>query len=146
MQGYPSEVARMVHVGIPASGSGASDDARYMTWVNGEDFESSFYFSDIASRSVDLEFTVEGSGPIWISRIEVYARPDAMYREFENGLVLANPSPRPYTFDLAGLCLGQRFRRLKGSVGQDLLTNDGSPVTSRVTLDSKDALFLIKVR
>ena len=144
MQGYPSEVARMMRAGIPGSGGGSLSGVRYMTWVNGEDFESSFYFPSITSRSVDLEFTVEGPEPIWISRIEVYPHPEAMYREFENGLVLANPSPRPYTFDLACLLPGQRFRRLKGSVGQDPLVNDGSPVPGTVTLGSKDALFLVK--
>jgi len=115
-----------------------------MTWVNGRDFESSFSFADLASDRTDLEFTIEGPEPVWISRIAVYAQPEVMVREFEHGLVLANPSGRPYTFDLARLFPGQRFRRLTGTPSQDPRTNNGAEVESTVTLASQDALFLVR--
>lgn len=144
MRGYPAEVARMLHVGVAARGKPPAAGARFMTWVNPVDFESSFYFTDLAADRLDLEFTVEGSEPLWIRQIRVYAHPDVIYREFEQGLVLANPSARPYTFDLAGLFPGQQFRRLTGTPRQDPQTNNGADVGRTVTIGSKDALFLVK--
>jgi hypothetical protein len=122
----------------------ATKPVRFMTWVNDKDFTSGFYFSDIRSSQVDLEFIMESAEPVWLKELAAYAHPDAMYREFERGLVVANPSPRPYTFDLERLFPGKRFRRLKGTANQDTQTNDGSAVGSRLTLEPKDALFLVR--
>jgi len=148
MQGYPPEVARLMYVGaVPKGkqvGDAAGEDERFMTWVNGADFDSGFYFSNIESNQVDLEFVVEGSEPIWISRIQAYSHPDVMYREFEYGLVVANPSPRPYVFDLYELCPGQTFQRLRGSDTQDVVANDGSVVRGKLNLGPKEGLFLVR--
>jgi hypothetical protein len=116
-----------------------------MTWVNQADFDSGFYFSNIDSDRIELEFTIESSEPVTINRIQVHAHPDAMYREFERGLVLANPSPRPYVFDLASLLPGRKFRRLQGSPTQDAVTNNGSPIRGRLNLGPKEGLFLVRV-
>jgi hypothetical protein len=150
MQDYPANVGRLMHVCLPRSTEGVD---RLMSWFDGENFRSSFYFShapfltgspDIPVE-VDLVFEFEGIEPVWISEIQVYSHPDAMVREFEHGVVLANPSPRPYTFDLADLFPKQQFRRIQGTPQQDPATNDGSLVSeSRVRLGGKDALFLIK--
>jgi hypothetical protein len=117
---------------------------RYMTWVNPRPFTSGFYFREIRSKTVNLEFSIEGSEPIRIRSVTAHAHPDAIYREFQKGLVLANPSPRPYNFDLADLLPGRKFRRLKGSSQQDVDTNDGSPVEGRLTLGPLEGLFLVK--
>ena len=117
---------------------------RFMTWTGPKDFQSAFYFDAVRGGHVDLEVTVEGPEPVWVSRLTAHAHPDAIYREFEHGLVLANPSPRPYTFDLARLLPGRTFRRLAGSGRQDTATNNGSPVGPKVTLAPKDALFLVR--
>jgi hypothetical protein len=118
--------------------------ARYMTWVNDVAFESGFYFADVRSPRVDLEFVVEGAEPVTISGVSAHAHPDAMCREFEHGVVLANPSPRPYRFHVGTLFLGQAFRRLQGSASQDPETNNGRPAARELTLGPKDALFLVK--
>jgi hypothetical protein len=116
----------------------------FSTWMNEEDFPAGFYFKDIRSPQVDLEFVVESSEPIWLSRLTAHGHPDVMLREFDHGLVLANPSPRPYTFDLAKLFPAQVFRRLQGTPQQDARTNNGQPVEARVTLGAQDALFLVR--
>jgi hypothetical protein len=67
-----------------------------------------------------------------------------IYREFEHGLVLANPSPRPYELDLERLLPGRKFRRLEGSPEQDPATNDGTPVGATLTLRPKEGLFLVR--
>ncbi|HYW81418.1 MAG TPA: hypothetical protein VE890_17670, partial [Thermoguttaceae bacterium] len=117
----------------------------HMSWLGTKEFTSGFYFSDVRSDSVDLEFIVEGNEPIELSAIGIYRHPDAIFREFEHGLVLANPSPRSYTFDLSRLTPGRKFRHLKGSSQQDPNVNDGSPVDGRVTLGPKEGLFLVEM-
>lgn len=121
-----------------------TEPVRFMTWLNQTAFTSTFYFSDVRSKKVDLECSIESGEPVWIRSIRVYAHPDAMYRRFEGGLVLANPSPRPYPFPLDTIAPGERFRRLEGSSQQDPVTNDGSPVAGKVVLQPKEGLFLIK--
>jgi len=91
-----------------------------------------------------LHLEIEGGAPLWLSRLAAYAYPDVMYREFENGLVLANPSLRAFTFDLAKLLPNRTWRRLRGSPLQDPQTNNGARVAGAVTLGARDALFLVR--
>lgn len=145
MQGYPPEVARLMYVGAVPKNQPTKRDARFMTWVGDREFDSGFYFSNIKSTRVDLEFVVEGPEPVWVSRIQAYAHPDVIYREFEHGLVAANPSPRPYMLDLDRFFPGQTFRRLQGSLSQDVACNDGSVVRGRLNLGPKEGLFLVRI-
>ena len=115
---------------------------QYMTWVNEQTFESGFYFRDVRSTPVDLSFNIEGIEPVWIESVTVHAHPDAIYRVFEHGVVLANPSRQPYTFDLDVISPEKSYRRLQGTATQDLKTNNGQPVFGAVTLGERDALFL----
>jgi hypothetical protein len=115
-----------------------------MTWTGKRAFRSGFYFSRVRSPKVDLEFTIEGREPVWLTHLTAHAHPDAIYREFEDGLVLANPAPREYTFRLGTLLAGKTFRRLAGSSKQDPKTNDGSAVTETLTLEDRAGLFLIR--
>ncbi|MFP4055383.1 MAG: hypothetical protein ACLF0G_00765 [Candidatus Brocadiia bacterium] len=127
----------------PGGKEAVTPGCRSMAWVDDREFESGFYFPDVRSQTVDLEFVVEGAAPVTLASVRAYAAPDVMVREFQGGVVLANPSPRPYVFDLAALFGGARFRRLKGSPRQDPATNDGSRVRGPVELGPKDALFLV---
>ncbi len=136
MKNYPKEAARLMTVSFGKQ--------QFMSWVNQREFTSGFYFSQAPAGGATLEIRIEGTEPARISRVAAYAHPDAMYREFTGGLVLANPSPRPYTFDLARLFPGKTFRRLKGSSRQDPKTNNGEPAGATVTLGPKDALFLVR--
>lgn len=122
----------------------ASRPEQFMTWVNDRPLASRFAFSSVVSKSVQLEWTVEGSEPIWISTVAVHPGADAIYREFQHGLVLANPSPRPYQFDLGRLVPGGKFRRLRGSAEQDPVTNNGAAVEGPITLGPKEGLFLVR--
>jgi hypothetical protein len=110
-------------------------------WINQKEFR---YVHSFSGDSV--EFSVEGAEPVWITSLSVHASPDAMYREFENGVVIANPGTKPYMFDLAKLFPGKGLQRLKGSPDQDPKVNSGAPVSGPVTLGPKDALFLKTMR
>ncbi len=139
MKNYPKEVARLAWVSAETT---ETPPVQFMTWLNDREFKSSFYFTQIQTPHVNLQFTVEGGEPVWVSEIAAYAHPDAIVREFEHGVVLANPSPRPYAFDLARLFPGRSFRRLQGSPRQDTTANNGAAVGARLELGPKDALFL----
>ncbi len=128
----------------PEGPNAHTQPVRHMTWTGEEAFTSGFYFPRIKSPRVTLEFRVEGSEPVEIARITAHAHPDAIVRGFEHGAVLANPAEHPYTFDLAKLWPGRRFRRLKGSSRQDPKANDGSPVAGTLTLQAKEGLFLAR--
>lgn len=115
-----------------------------MAYFDEAESTAGFYFENVRAKSLDIEVELEGGKPLWIEAAVGYSHPDVIYREFEKGLVLANPSPRPYTFDLSRLFPGAQFRRLKGTKQQDPVTNDGSPVGDSITLPPKDGLFLVR--
>jgi hypothetical protein len=119
----------------------ATADASY-GWVNDRDYTFTFYIPGLRRRTVRL--AIEGAQPLAIAKTTAHAAPDGVYRVFENGIVLANPGPLPYVFDLTKLAPGKRYRRLKGSAEQDPKTNSGEPVAGRVTIAPKDALFLAR--
>lgn len=144
MRGYPPDIARLAWAELPGSGTNPENATRFMTFVGKDDFRSRFYFKAIASKATDVEFTIEGREPVWISMAHAYHSPDAILREFEHGAVLANPSPRPYALDLTQFIPGAKFRRLRGSPEQDPITNDGSPVVGPLLLRPKEGLFLVR--
>jgi hypothetical protein len=164
MTGHPVEMARMLYVGVTESDDidavveswsdyrrikrpfKEGEPERFMSWAGPESFESGFAFSEIRSARVNLVFLIESHEPVWLTRVTAHAHPDATFREFEHGLVLANPSPRPYAFDLARIAADAAFRRLQGSPQQDPTTNNGQPVAGTVRLQGKDGLFLVKTR
>jgi hypothetical protein len=129
---------------IIRTGAGQAQTApkSHMTWVNNRAFPAAFYFRDIRSATVDLNFKVEGHEPVTIHHLTAHAHPDAIHRPFENGLVLANPSAKPYTFDLQTIAPERKLLRIQGSPNQDPATNNGQPVGDSITLAPLDALFL----
>ena len=119
---------------------------QYMTWVNDRMFRSGFYYRHIRSDEVDLSFAIEGKQSVTLRSVTAHAHPDAIYRVFEGGIVLANPSLKPYTFDLDQISPGRQYRRFKATPQQDLKTNNGRPVGKTVTLGERDALFLARMK
>ncbi len=115
-----------------------------MTWVTDRPFPAGFYFWNVRSKTVDVSIEVEGSEPVVIRSLTAHAHPDAIYREFDRGIVLANPGRQPFTFDLQQLTPGKTYRRIQGVVTQDPQTNNGRPVERPVTLDGRDGLFLLR--
>ena len=119
---------------------------RYMTWANEHFFRSGFYYQQIRSAEVNLSFVVEGPESVIIQSLAAYARPDAICRVFQHGIVLANPSRRAYTFDLDQLSPGRKYRRIQATTRQDTRVNDGQPASGRITLEERDAVFLVRVK
>ncbi len=137
LPGYAPEIARLIQFGASPRPNELPN-----AWVNQKAFTYRHYASDW--QASELTFLTEGNAPIWISGIGVFAFQDAMYREFENGLVLANPSTRPFTFDLRALFPNKAWRRIQATLKQDLATNNGARVDTPLTLAPKDAIFLAR--
>ena len=112
------------------------------SWVDDRPIDYTFYGTAMPAGEAVITFDIEGSEPWRLSRITAHAHPDAMLRSYDNGLVLANPSARPYTFNLARLLPNEKFRRLQGTALQDTQTNNGKPAGAEITLGPKDGLFL----
>lgn len=116
----------------------------YVTPVDEKPFKAVFFMQNIPPGLLELSFNVEGNEPVEIHEITVHAASDRIAREFEHGLVLANPSDKPAIFNLEQLFPGKEFSRLQGTKGQDLEVNDGNFVYGEVILPGRDALFLIR--
>jgi len=149
---FPKEYARMYALSAGEKGlpmpdritPSIKDKNRFASFVNLREFTSDFYFSKLEKNTVDVEMQVESSEPIWITGIEAYSSPDVVCREFENGLVLANPSDEHFELNVKELFPKQKFRRLLATEYQDKITNNGALVGEILRLDGKDALFLVK--
>ena len=144
MRELPPDVCRRVTVRLADPPDAATTPRELWTWANGEWFDATFYFRGLKSGSVDLELVAEDSGAVCISEVKAFGAPDVVVREFENGLVLANPGLAPHTFDLAALYPHKAFRRLRGSPSQDPEANNGQGVGATVTLGPRDGLFLVR--
>ena len=139
---YPGEIARLFWVEIPEE---KDEHKRHMGWANKNPFESVFCFRDIRAGRTTLHFEMDGTEDLVIHGFEAYAGGDLRCREFENGVVLVNPTREEATFELAGLFPGQKFRRFAGTSEQDPVTNNGEAVvTPTISIPGLDALFLVK--
>jgi hypothetical protein len=114
------------------------------TWLAQRSFTAGFFFAELSPGNYRLSLRVEGDAPVHVQKLALHPGPDARYRVFERGLVLANPSLREVTFDLEKIAPGRKFRRLKGTANQDPVTNNGAEVGRTVMIPPKDALFLIE--
>lgn len=117
-----------------------------MTWVNGRFFTSGYGLWDLSGETLDLTFDVEGPEPVVLQSLRAYGAPDTVMRAYRKGLILANPSRSPQTFDLGALQPGKSYRRLSGTENQDRQANDGKPVGATLTLGERDAIFLQRER
>ena len=128
----PPETGRAMRVGPQSS----------LAWLNGREFEYAYYFTDVKTEKFEFDVVVEGAEPVTLRDVAAHAYPDAMCREYERGVVLANPGPRSYRFALGRLFPGKSYRRLQGR--QDPAVNSGAPVGAEVELGPRDALFLAR--
>ena len=116
-----------------------------------KDKEVIFYWRNAlaAGTNPQLDCKVDGLTDVRISKVTAHNAADVIMREFENGLVIANPALQGTTFtsdELAELFPGREFARLTANydVQDNATVNNGAPVDSNnpVVLGAKDAIFL----
>jgi len=148
---YPEDVAKIMarYLIVRWEGENYSNPItpdELMTWMNEEWFVATFYFRNVGPGSGNIIFEAEGNTPLYVDQLTIHSSADAMVRQFENGVVLANPSTRPYTFDLGKIFPGLHYRRITGYQHHQPETNNGELVGDTLTLNSRDALFLVRER
>jgi len=142
---YPENVGRLLYAGLEENNSSKRTNPEFVSWFNKDWFKAGIYFRNVKAKTVNLVLEFEGGEPVWIDEISMHAHPDVMAREFENGIVLANPSLHDYTFNLAELFPREQFKRLTASSKQDTIVNNGQAVGNSITVGERDAIFLIKI-
>ncbi len=136
----PPGVPRLLRVGVSENRNDLS-----ATWLDARAMDYTFYATGLPpDQPANVTFEIEGSEPLTITALTAHAHADAMVREYEQGVVLANPSAKPFDFDLAKLFPNRKLRRIQATPLQDTTTNNGQPASGTVTLAPRDGLFLIK--
>ncbi len=141
---FPASVPRRVDLGAATPGAAVAPQNWEFTWAGTDPFEASFYFQNVGPGTVDLSFEVEGARPVYLERMTAHSATDGRYREYEGGIVFANPSTRSCTFGLNALFPGASLRRIRGSATQDPATNNGSLLGGQLVLPPKDGLFVTR--
>lgn len=102
------------------------------------------YFCDLDSAStVSLEFEFEGCGYVRLRNTRIWDKEASFYREFENGFVAGNPSDHTVTIPLpVSPCFKLTAQPDTVRADYDQTVNDGSTVSSSVTLGPRDGIFL----
>ncbi len=143
---FPRDVARYIKVTV--DGRQASQwnyDEQQAIFTAGDFTENAVFYRGAGApggSTVTLNLTIEGTSDVILRNFSVHNATDVLLREFENGIVLCNPSENPYTFDLASYFPGKSFVRIQGQSYDDPITNDGSPVGDTVQLAAHSGLFL----
>lgn len=114
-----------------------------MSWAGTKPFEGGFYFKDLNTAQLSAE--IESSERLTLHSVTAHALPDICYRVFENGVVIANPSLDPFTFDAAALLPGMSLQHLEAHPNQDDTVNTGLPSGAQIQIPAKDAVFLIRL-
>lgn len=108
--------------------------------------EMSFYYRHAGPSNVNITIEFEGYAKVWIKDFTVHNAQDVMIREFENGVVMVNPSADPFLFNLDELFPGESFRFIEGNEYEDFIgINSGNPVQGPVLLNHHRGTFLRKV-
>ena len=143
---FPRDVARYIKVTV--DGRQASQwnyDEQQAIFTAGDFTENAVFYRGAGApggSTVTLNLTIEGTSDVILRNFSVHNATDVLLREFENGIVLCNPSENPYTFDLASYFPGKSFVRIQGQSYDDPITNDGTQVDDTVQLAAHSGLFL----
>ncbi|WP_282167758.1 hypothetical protein [Shewanella japonica] len=102
-----------------------------MTWSGNNLFKSRFYFKQLKAGLNNLKFESDAE-EIYISEMKITSGAEVMYREFENGLVIANPFRKPISVDIADFTEREPL----------LINNRRDKNKGTVTIGAKDAVFI----
>ena len=146
MSNYPEGIGRLIQVQAQDEYVTNSIKHKFMSWMNESLFNSEFYFSNIKPGKVTIDFNIEGNEPVEIYSLKIYNAPHVVYREFENGIVLANLSHTQQNIKLNKLSPNNKFKRLQATAKQDSIINNGDLVGEEFVMPPRDALFLAKIK
>lgn len=145
LAGFDPIVPRQIFVSLPGSIPNKDTAEEVLNYTGTNDYyPCAFYFREAGASTCDVEIVIEGGGQVELRNFKLFNKAQAICREFENGVVLVNPSLSPYAFDLEALYPGQNFKRLTTTSYNRESVNDGSKASGSVAVPPLDGLFLIK--
>lgn len=148
LDGYPELIPRIMHAhvkGLPVYEKNRANNKRYNEQIAffGKDVHTqTFYYRQCAGQLNAIKLSFEGRQPVKLSDFSIRYAPALLAREFENGIVLVNPSFEEATFDLRKLAKHKSFRKIKGITHPQY--NTGEEVGDKVNVLPLNALFLKK--
>lgn len=147
LPGFKPVIPRQIFVSLPGSKANPHTSTRVLNYFGTGTYDScAFYFREAGGTIADIKIEIEGNGQISLKNLMLFNEAQAICREFENGVVLVNPSIEDYQFDLEKLFPGKRFKRLTSTNANEEKVNDGSLVDKQIILPPLDALFLIRIK
>ena len=145
LSGFNPVIPRQIFVSLPGCIPNDNTADRVLNYTGTDRFyPCAFYFREAGEVLCNIKIEIEGEGEIELKALKMFNAPQAICREFENGIVLVNPSHKYIQFDLSTLFPGQKFKRLITTTYNAQEVNNGTAVTGQVTLPPIDGLFLIK--
>ncbi|WP_111708871.1 hypothetical protein [Lutibacter citreus] len=155
LENYPENIPRVCSVEVfpensssfknklPEKGIKSLTPYRQEFYVDKKGQEYGAYFRWISDSKVKLKFTIEGIESANIEWVRLYNTPDIIHREFENGIVIGNPSLESFEFDLEKEYPNQSFKKIKGFFNPRY--NTGEIIGDKIILNSLDGIFLEKM-
>lgn len=147
VRGMSADVPKIVSVeavGLPVyekntAYNGMYNDMWGLCGTKGYDTQT-FLYRQVGGKDLSFRFEIEGGGDYFIRNLCLRVSDGVLYREFENGVVIVNPSFSAVPFDL-DVFGDWTFRRIDGSSS----VNDGETVTGTVIeIPGLDSVFLMK--
>lgn len=158
---YPAGLARRLTISASTEGGGFSAK-EVVAWMTDDWLQVEAFWQCTATPGAQVDITlrldpVEGNAIVQVKNFRVFHDRPAYARQFEEGVVLVNPSAKPRDFDLSALFSGRQFEEIEGRLetnapfpttcwdGTCLLppyVNYGEPVLSTYTLGGRDGIFL----
>ncbi|WP_137222082.1 hypothetical protein [Shewanella sp. MEBiC00475] len=92
-----------------------------MTWTGDEDFKARFYFKKLAAGSNTIHITSDAE-TLTMSNLDIKSNAELVYREFEYGLVIANPFSQRVSVAISDISsrrihtINDKLFKLKGTV------------------------------
>ncbi len=124
-----------IHVVAESPGGGELTSATLDVTTSWKHYSVALVPPSAGDAELEL-FVADAAGDVWFDDVHLQAGATSVYRrDFQNGIVLVNPSNEVLTVPLE-----REFKKIQGFA--DPVTNDGSLVT-QVTVNPSDALFLI---
>ena len=158
MAGYPDDMPRLLWIEAdnigndlvgteiseckpsPYSGSTVSTQLYHID----EDGETiGLYLRWLTKDMLNLHLRIEGFENARVKTMRAYNAPDVLLREFENGIVIANPAAHEVEIDLSSFFPEERFKKINGFFQPEI--NNGDTIQSIVTVPCIDGMFLEKI-
>ncbi len=147
LSGFKEIIPRHISAKLVGINPNKHNAEKVLNYIGCTDYSPcNFYFRELDSQKADIEIEIEGAGNIDIKNFKLINDTQALAREFENGVVLVNPSTLPYQFNLEKLFPNTKLKRLTATSKQDSKVNNGKRVSATVTLPPLDGLFLEKIK